>query len=97
MITVAAAIAATAAGVQFIKKLLPSVVQGVVAQGITVVVAIAVTAYAYVSSGTPFTFAAVTFLIAVIVGAMGAYGLIKVAGGSAEKGGSATTTVPPVK
>ena len=95
--TTVAAIAIVMSVVQFAKKLLPTVVQGAVGEALVVVVSIGVTAYSYISTGKPLDFGAITFLIAVIVGSMSAYALLKVAGGSAEKGGSATTNVPPVK
>jgi len=79
--TVIAAVAVVMAVVQFAKKALPTVIQGAFAVGIVVVASAGVTVYKYIAEGLPFTFAAVTFLIQVVVGAMGAYGLVKAAAG----------------
>lgn len=79
--TVVAAVAIVVAVVQFAKKALPTVVQGAVAVGLVVVVSAGVTAYKHVAEGLPFTIAAITFLVQVIIGAMGAYGLVKAAAG----------------
>lgn len=76
-----AAIAIVMAIVQFAKKLLPAVVQGPIGVALVVIVSAGVTAYKYVAEALPFNFGAITFLVAVIVGAMSAYSLIKVAAG----------------
>lgn len=89
--TVPQGVAIVVAVVQFCKKLLPTLIQGVVAQILAVVVSAGVTAYKVISEGGVFNFAAITFFVEVLVGAIGAYGLIKVAGGSNEAGGSATS------
>jgi hypothetical protein len=77
------AIAVVMAIVQFLKKVLPNVIQGPVAVVLVVLASVGVTAYKFLSEGTAFTFAAITFLIAVIIGALSGYGLLKVAGGTA--------------
>ena len=83
--TVAIAVGIVLAVVQFVKtKLLPTVIQGAVAVVFTVIVSVGVTAYKYVAEGLPLDFGAITFAIQVIVGAMGAYGLVKVASGKTE-------------
>lgn len=83
--TVAAAIAIVVAVVQFVKtKLLPTVIQGAVAVVFTVIVSVGVTLYKYVAEGLPIDFGAITFCIQVVVGAMGAYGLVKVAAGKTD-------------
>lgn len=79
--TTIAAIAVVMAIVQFLKKVLPQLIQGPVAVVLVVLSSLGVTAYKFISEATPFTLAAITFLISVIVGALSAYGLIKVAGG----------------
>lgn len=73
------AIAIVMAVVQFAKKVLPTVIQGAVAVALVIVTSVAVTAYKFLAEGLPFTLEVVTFLISVIVGAMSAYSLIKVA------------------
>lgn len=75
------AIAIVMAAVQFAKKWLPNVVKDVVATVLTVLVAVAVTLFKFLSEGLPLTFGAITFLMEVIIGAMGAYSLVTVAGG----------------
>jgi hypothetical protein len=65
------------------------VVQGVVAQVLVIICSIGVTLYKFISEGLPITLAAITFLVAVYMGAIASYSLIKVAGGSTESGGSA--------
>lgn len=82
IITTAAAIAIVVAIVQFLKKVLPQFIQGPVAIVLVVLASVGVTAYKFLSEGIPFTLAAITFLISVIVGALSAYSLIKVAGGA---------------
>jgi len=83
--TVAAAVGIVLAIVQFTKaKLLPSIIQGPVAVVFTVLVSVGVTLYKYVAEGLPINFGAIMFCIQVIVGAMGAYGLVKVASGKTE-------------
>jgi hypothetical protein len=77
-------IAIVMAVVQFAKKLLPTVVKDLMASVLTVVVSVAVVVFKYVSEGLPINFSAITFLVEVIVGAMGGYGLLKVAGGTAN-------------
>ena len=80
--TTVAAIAVVMAIIQFLKKAFPQLIQGSVAVILVILSSIGVTAYKFISEGVPFTLAAITFLFSVIVGAMGAYGLIKVAGGN---------------
>lgn len=80
--TTVAAIAVVMAIVQFLKKAFPQIIQGSVAVVLVILASAGVTVYKFLSEGTPFTFAAITFLVTVIVGAMSAYGLIKVAGGN---------------
>ena len=79
--TTIAAIAVVMAIVQFLKKALPQLIQGPVAVVLVVLASLGVTAYKFLSEGIPFTIAAITFLISVIVGALSTYSLIKVAGG----------------
>ena len=76
------AIAIVMAVVQFLKKLLPTIIKDLVATVVTVLTAVVVVVFKYVSEGLPLNFGAITFLIEVIVGAMGTYGLITVAGGA---------------
>lgn len=73
------AIAIVMAIIQFCKKLLPTLVEGTVAMVLVVIASVGVTLYKFIAEGLPITLAALTFLIAVIVGAMSAYSLIKVA------------------
>jgi hypothetical protein len=80
--TTVAAIAIVMAIVQFLKKALPQLIQGPVAVMLVVLSSVGVTAYKFISEGGFNPITAITFLFSVIVGAMGAYGLIKVAGGS---------------
>jgi putative effector of murein hydrolase LrgA (UPF0299 family) len=80
--TTVAAIAVVMAIIQFLKKAFPQLIQGPIAVIFVILFSVGVTAYKFISEGVPFTLAAITFLFSVIVGAMGAYGLIKVAGGS---------------
>ena len=68
--------------VQFFKKLLPCFIQGTAAIVLVVLASVAVTFYKFVNEGLPITFAAVTFLVPVIIGALSAYSLVKVAGGN---------------
>jgi hypothetical protein len=78
--TTISAIAIVMAIVQFVKKALPKLnITGPVAIALTVVASICVTVYKYISEGLPLTFAAIVFCVEVIVGANGAYNLIKVA------------------
>ena len=71
------AIAIVMAAVQFFKKLLPSVVQGTAARVLVILASIAVTLYKFLNEGLPLTFAAITFAVTVIVGALSAYSLLK--------------------
>lgn len=83
--TVASAIAIVVAVVQFVKtKLFPTAIEGAVAVVFTVAVSVGVTLYKYVAEGIPINFGAITFAVQVVVGAMGAYGLVKVASGKTE-------------
>jgi len=77
-----AAIALVMGIVQFFKKLLPSFIQGTAAIVLVVLASVAVTFYKFVNEGLPLGFAAVTFLVPVIIGALSAYSLVKVAGGN---------------
>jgi hypothetical protein len=77
-----AAIALVMGIVQFFKKLLPTFIQGTAAIVLVVLASVAVTFYKFVNEGLPLGFTAVTFLIPVIVGALSAYSLVKVAGGN---------------
>lgn len=79
--TTVTAIAIVMGIVQFLKKALPKIIQGPVAVILIILSSVGVTAYKFISEGIPFTFAAITFLVSVIIGAMSAYELIKVAGG----------------
>jgi hypothetical protein len=76
------AIAVVMAAVQFVKKLLPSIVQGAVARVLVILASIVVTLYKFLNEGLPLTFAAITFAVTVIVGALSAYSLVQVAGGN---------------
>jgi hypothetical protein len=76
------AIAIVMAVVQFVKKLLPSIVQGTVARVLVILTSVAVTLYKFLNEGLPLTFAAITFAVTVIIGALSAYSLVQVAGGN---------------
>jgi len=76
-----AAIALGVGIVQFFKKLLPNVIAGNVAIVLVILASIAVTLYKFVNEGLPLGFAAIMFLVPVIIGALSAYSLVKVAGG----------------
>lgn len=76
------AIAVVMAVVQFLKKWLPNVIQGAVATTLTLVMSLAVTLFKFLSEGLPLNAGAIAFFFEVVVGAMGGYGLLKVAGGS---------------
>lgn len=80
--TIVQAVAIVMAVVQFLKKLLPTIVKDLVATILTILVSVAVVIFKYVSEGLPLDFGTITFLISVIVGAMGAYGLVSMAGGN---------------
>jgi tellurite resistance protein TehA-like permease len=79
--TTAAAIAIVMAIVQFFKKVFPTIVQGTIAIALVFVSSIGVTLYKFLNEGLSLTFVAVTFLVTVVIGAMSAYSLLKVAGG----------------
>jgi hypothetical protein len=80
--TTVSAIAIVMAVVQFFKKLLPSLVQGTAARVLVILASIAVTLYKFLNEGLPLTFAAITFAVSVIIGALSAYSLVQVAGGN---------------
>lgn len=84
--TEVAAIAIVMGIVQFLKKLAPTVIQGPIGVALVVVFSAGVTGYKYIAEGLPFNFGAITFLVAVIIGAMSAYSLIKVASGTPTTG-----------
>jgi len=79
--TTVTAIGVVIAIVQFFKKLLPGVVQGTVAVILVFLSSFGVTAYKFISEGNPLSFAAISFMVSVIVGALSGYSLLKVAGG----------------
>ena len=79
--TVAIAIAFVCTAVQFIKKVFPAIA-GTAAVVAVVVLSAGTTAYKFVNEGTPLTIAAALFFVEVVVGALGAYSLVKVAAGS---------------
>jgi len=74
-------IAIVVAVVQFAKKVFP-LIQGTAAVALVIAASVAVTFYKFVNEGLPLGFAAITFLVPVIVGALSAYSLVKVAGGN---------------
>jgi len=76
------AIAIVMAIVQFIKKLLPDVVQGTAARVLVILASVGVMLYKFLNEGLPLTFAAITFAVTVIIGALSAYSLVQVAGGN---------------
>jgi uncharacterized membrane protein YfcA len=76
------AIAIVMAVVQFFKKLLPNIIRGTAARVLVILASIAVTLYKFLNEGLPLTFAAITFAVTVIVGALSAYSLVQVAGGN---------------
>jgi uncharacterized membrane protein YfcA len=76
------AIAIVMAIVQFFKKLLPNVVQGTAARVLVILASIGVTLYKFLNEGLPLTFAAISFAVTVIIGALSAYSLVQVAGGN---------------
>lgn len=80
--TTVAGIAVVMAIVQFFKKLLPQFVVGATAIVLVVVASAGVTIYKFVSEGVPLGISTITFFVEVIVGALSAYSLIKVAGGN---------------
>lgn len=65
------------AAVQFFKKLLPAFVQGTAARVLVILASVAVTLYKFLNESLPITFAAITFAVTVIVGALSAYSLLK--------------------
>ena len=75
-------IAIVMAIVQFFKKLLPNVVQGTAARVLVILASVGVTLYKFLNEGLPLTFAAITFAVTVIIGALSAYSLVQVAGGN---------------
>ena len=75
-------IAIVIAIVQFFKKLLPNVVQGTAARVLVILASVGVTLYKFLNEGLPLTFAAITFAVTVIIGALSAYSLVQVAGGN---------------
>ena len=75
--TTVSAIAIVMAVVQFFKKLLPQFVQGTAARVLVVLASVGVTLYKYINEGLPLTFAAISFAVTVIVGALSAYSLLK--------------------
>ena len=75
-------IAIVMAIVQFFKKLLPNVVQGTAARVLVILASVGVTLYKFLNEGLPLTFAAITFAVSVIIGALSAYSLVQVAGGN---------------
>jgi len=80
--TTVSAIAIVMAVVQFFKKLLPNVVQGTAARVLVILASVGVTLYKFLNEGLPLTFAAITFAVSVIIGALSAYSLVQVAGGN---------------
>jgi len=80
--TTVSAIAIVMAVVQFFKKLLPSLVQGTAARVLVILASIGVTLYKFLNEGLPLTFAAISFAVTVIIGALSAYSLVQVAGGN---------------
>jgi uncharacterized membrane protein YfcA len=76
------AIAIVMAIVQFFKKLLPNVVQGTAARVLVILASIGVTLYKFLNEGLPLTFAAISFAVTVIIGALSAYSLVQIAGGN---------------
>lgn len=79
--TVPIAIGIVMAGVQFVKKIFPAIA-GVAAVILVVVFSAGVTVYKYINEGIPLNFSAIVFFAEVVIGAMGAYGLIKTAAGN---------------
>lgn len=82
--SVAIAIGAVMAGVQFVKKLFPAIA-GTAAVVVVVLFSAGATAYKFISEGLPITISALVFFIEVVVGAIGAYSLIKTASGTDTK------------
>ena len=76
------AIAIVMAIVQFFKKLFPIFIQGTVARVLVILASIGVTLYKFLNEGLPLTFAAISFAVTVIIGALSAYSLVQVAGGN---------------
>jgi len=68
--------------VQFFKKLLPCFIQGTAAIVLVVLVSVGATLYKFLNEGLPLTFAAISFAVTVIIGALSAYSLVQVAGGN---------------
>jgi type IV secretory pathway VirB2 component (pilin) len=79
--TTVSAIAVVMAIVQFVKNIFPFI-QGNTARGLVIIVSVAVTLYKFIGEGLPLNLVAVMFLVCVIVGALSAYSLVKVAGGN---------------
>jgi type IV secretory pathway VirB2 component (pilin) len=79
--TTISAIAVVMAIVQFVKNIFPFI-QGNIARALVIVVSVAVTLYKFIGEGLPLNLVAVMFLTCVIVGALSAYSLVKVAGGN---------------
>ena len=79
--SIAIAVAFVCSAVQFIKKVVPSIT-GTAAIVAVVICSAGVTVYNFVNSGTPITIAALLFFVQVVMGALGAYSLVKVAAGS---------------
>jgi len=77
-----AAIALVMGIVQFFKKLLPNFIQGTAARVLVILASIGVTLYKFLNEGLPLTFAAISFAVTVIIGALSAYSLVQVAGGN---------------
>jgi hypothetical protein len=79
--TVPAGIAIVVSIVQFAKKVLPNIVKDAIALIITILASLGVAVYKTLSEGGAFTFQTIVFFVEVLVGAMGAYSLAKVASG----------------
>lgn len=79
--TIAIAVAWVMAAVQFVKKVFPALA-GAAAIVAVVVGSAGITLYKYVGEGLAIDLSAVIFFVQVVIGAIGAYSLIKVASGS---------------
>lgn len=73
---VAVAIAFVMTTIQFLKKVFPSL-NGAVATAAVVLFSAGATAYKFVNEGLPIGLPVITFFVETVVGALGAYSLIK--------------------
>lgn len=76
--TIAAAVAFVVTAVQFVKKVFPFI-SGKIAIGLVVLASAAVSLYKFLSEGLPLGLDTILFFIQVVIGALGAYSLVKVA------------------